>query len=163
MINIIINKCTGPLRHSMAHYEDLQENPDQWRKQLVRMDIITTEFQRRDKHRRQDDHKDRGKQDTFEDRIQHKEGSEDKKKKHGDKRDFVLQEQIDRRKKDSCCFKYGRKNYQAQECEYVWIYKTRPLTYTSNANQEPGNKEALPDTGHLRISELESEEHSANE
>ena len=58
MINIIINKLTGPLRRSMAHYEHLREIPDEWRKQLVRMDIITTEFQRRDKHPGQDDSKD---------------------------------------------------------------------------------------------------------
>ena len=45
MINILVNKHTGPLRRSMAHYEDLRENPDEWRKQLVRMDIITTESQ----------------------------------------------------------------------------------------------------------------------
>ena len=59
MINIIINKLTGPLRRSMTHYEHLRENPDECRKQLVCMDIITIEFQRRDKHPRQDDSKDR--------------------------------------------------------------------------------------------------------
>ena len=58
MINIMINKLTGPLRRSMAHYEHLRENHDEWRKQLVRMDIITAEFQGRDKHPRQDDRKD---------------------------------------------------------------------------------------------------------
>ena len=44
MINIIIAKLSGPLRRSMAHYEHLRDNLDEWRKQLVRMDIITTEF-----------------------------------------------------------------------------------------------------------------------
>ena len=58
MINIIINNVTGPLRRSMAHYEYLRENPDECSKQLVRMGIITTEFQRRDKHPCQDDSKD---------------------------------------------------------------------------------------------------------
>ena len=52
MINIIINKLTGSLRPSMVYYEHLRENPDEWRKKLVRMDIITTEFQRRHKHPR---------------------------------------------------------------------------------------------------------------
>ena len=32
MINIIVNKLTGPLLRSMAHYEHLRENPDEWRK-----------------------------------------------------------------------------------------------------------------------------------
>ena len=31
MINIIINKLTGPLRRSIAHYEHLRENPDECR------------------------------------------------------------------------------------------------------------------------------------
>ena len=58
MIHIIINKLTGPLRRSIVHYEHLRESPDEWRKQLIRMDIITTEFQRRDNDPRQSDSKD---------------------------------------------------------------------------------------------------------
>ena len=84
MINIIINKLTGPLRRSIAHYKHLGENPAEWRKQLVRMDIITMEFQRRDKHPRQDDNEDCGKKCTWEDHIQPKGGSEDQKKQSGD-------------------------------------------------------------------------------
>ena len=105
IINIIINKLTGPFRRSMAYSEHLRENPDEWRKQLVRMDIITTEFQRRDKNPPQDDCKDRKQQRTFEHRIQHKAGLEYKKNNSGDKRDFVPQDQIDRRQKDRRCFK----------------------------------------------------------
>ena len=163
MINIIITKLSGPLRRSMAHYEHLRGNPDQWRKQLVRMDITTTEFQRRDKHPRQDDNKDQGKKRTFEDRIQLQQGSEDKKKRSGDKRDFEPQEEIDRRKKDGRCFKCDRKNHQASECEYGWVSQTPPRKYTSNPNQDPVNKKARTDKGHLRITELGSEEHSGNE
>ena len=37
MINIIITKLSVPLRRSMAHYEHRRDNPDEWRKQLVRM------------------------------------------------------------------------------------------------------------------------------
>ena len=44
IMNIIINNLTGPLHRRMAHYEHLRENPDEWRKQHVRMDIITSEF-----------------------------------------------------------------------------------------------------------------------
>ena len=32
MINIFINKLTGPLWRSMAHYDHLLENPDEWSK-----------------------------------------------------------------------------------------------------------------------------------
>ena len=153
-MNIIINKLTAPLRRSMAHYEHLRENPEEWRKQVVRMDIITTEFQPRDKQPRQDDSEYPGKKRTFEDRIQLKAGSEDKKNKSGDKRDFVPQNQIDRREKDSRCFKCGRNNHQASEYEYGWVSKTPPLKYTSNPNQEPDDKTPRTDKGHLRITEL---------
>ena len=163
MINIIIYKLTGPLRRSMSHYVHLRENPDECRKQLVPMYIITTELQRRDKHLRQDDSKDRGKKRTFEARIQLKAGTEEQKKSSGNKRDFVPRDQIDRRKKQSRCFKCGRKNHQASDCEYGWVSQTRPLRYTSNPNQEPVNKKSRTDTGDLRITELGSEEDSRNE
>ena len=69
MIHIIINKLTGPLRCSMAHYEHLREIPDEWRKQCVRMDIMITEFQRRDKDPRLDDSKYQGKKRTCENKL----------------------------------------------------------------------------------------------
>ena len=118
------------------------------------MYIITTEFQRRDKLRRQDASKDQGKKRTFENRIQLKAGSDHKKKNNADKRDFVPQDQIDRRKKYSRCFKCGRENHQASGCEYGWVSKTRLLKYIRNHNQDPVNKEARTDDGHLRITEL---------
>ena len=58
MIYIIINKLTGRHCRSMAYYEHLCENRDEWRKQLVLMDIITSELQRRNKHACQDNSKD---------------------------------------------------------------------------------------------------------
>ena len=147
MINIIINKLTGPLRRSMAHYEHLRENPSEWRMELVRMYIITTEFQRRDKHPHQDDSKDRGKKRTFEDRIHIKGGSEHKKKNCSNKRDFVPEDHIDRRKHDSRCFKGGRKNHQVSQCAYHCVFKTPPLKYTNNPYQEPVNKKGGTDKG----------------
>ena len=149
MINIIINKVTDPLRHSMAHNEQLRENPNECSKQLVRMDIITTELQGRDKNPGQDDSKDRGKKRSFEDRMQLNAGTEEKEKSSGNKGDFVSQDQIDRRKTESRCFKCGRKNHQASDCEYGWVLQTPPLKYTSNPNQEPVNKKAQTDKGHL--------------
>ena len=153
MINIFITKLSGPHHRSMAHYEHLRENPDEWRKQLVRMYIITPEFQSRDKHPRQDDSNDRRKKRTFEDRIQLKAGTEEEKKSSGNKRDFVPQDQMDRRKKQRRWFKCGRKAHQASDCGYGCVLPTPLLKYTSNPNQEPVNKKAPTDTGHLRITE----------
>ena len=124
----------------MAYYEHLRENPDEWRKQLLRMNIIPTEFQRRDKQPGQDDSKARSKKRTFEDRIQLKGGTEDEKMSRGNKRAFVLQDQIDHGKKESRCFKCGRNNNQASDCACGWVSQTPPLKYTSNRNQEPVNK-----------------------
>ena len=70
---------------------------------------------------------------------------------------------MDRRKKQRRCGKYCRKNHQASDCEYGWESQTHPLKYTSNLNQEPVNKKARTDKGHLRITEVGSEEDSGNE
>ena len=127
------------------------------------MDIITTECQRRDKHRDQDDNKNRGKKRTFADKIQLKGGPEDKKKKSDNKCELAPHEQIDRRKTESRCSKGGRKKYQASDCEYGCVSQTPALKYNSNPNQEPRNKKARTDEGNLRIAELRSEEDSGNE
>ena len=111
MINVIINKLTGPLHRSMAQYEHLCENSEEWRKQHVRMDIITTEFQRKDKDPRQEDSKEQTKKRPFEDRIQLKAVSEAEKKSSGTKTNFVPQDQIDRRMMESRWFKCGTKNH----------------------------------------------------
>ena len=126
------------------------------------MDIITTAVQCRDKYPRRDISKDQSKKRTIQDSIQLKAGSEEKNESSGNNREFVPQDQIDRRKKESLCFKCGRKNYQASECEYGWVSETPPLKYTSNHNQEPVNKKARTDKGHLGITELGCEEDSGN-
>ena len=162
MINIIINKLTGPLRCSMAHYEHLRENPDEWRKQLVRMDIITSELQGREKHPRQDDSKDRSKEHTFEDRVQLRGGPEKKDRSQqnsdGERVPYELKE---KRKKDGLCFKCGMSNHKFDACPNKWRPSTPP--FRSGPKQEPVNKMALTDKGHLRITELGSEEDSGNE
>ena len=85
------------------------------------MDIITTELQCRDKHPRQDDNNERSKKRTLEDRIRIKAGSEEKRKSSGNQRDFVPQDRIDSRKKESRYFKYSRKNHQASDYKYGWV------------------------------------------
>ena len=141
MINIIINKLTGPLRRSMTHYEHLRENPEERRKQLVGMDIITTGFQRRDKHPRQDDSKDRGKTRTFEDRVQLRGGPEKKDRpqqnSEGERVPYEVKEKL---KKDGRCFKCGMSNHKFDACPNKWRASTPP--FRSGPNQEPVNKRA---------------------
>ena len=153
MINIIINKLSGPLRRSMAHYEHLRENQDEWRKQLVRMDIITTEFQRKDKHLRQDDNKDRGKKSTFEDRILPHGGTK-KRERHqfNSEGDRVPHEVKGKRKKDGRCFKCGMRNHKVEACPKKWRANTP--RFNNDIGKEPANKKARTDKGHLRITEL---------
>ena len=146
----------------MTNYEHLQENPEECRRQLVCMNIVSTEFQRRAKHPRQDDRKEQSKKRTFVDRIQLKAGSEEKMFS-GNKRDCILQHRIDSRKKESRCFKYRRKNHHASDCEYCYVSQTPPLKYASNRNQENVNQKVRTDKGHLRITELGSEEDSGTE
>ena len=163
MINIIINKLRAPLRRSMAHYEHLQEYPDEWGKQLVRMDMITTELQPRDKHDCQDASKDRNEKRTFKHRIQLKAGSGEKKKFSSNKREFVPPDRIACRKQESRCLKCGRKNQQASDCECGCASETPPLKDNRNPNQEPVNKKARTDKQHLRIIQLGFEVDSVNE
>ena len=163
MINIIINKFSGSLRCSMAHNEHLRSIPTEWWSQRVRMENITTEFQRRDKYRRQDKNQECSKKGTFEDRIQRKAGWGEKTQSSSNNRDFVPQDQIDRRKTESCCFTCSRKNQQAVDCEYCWESQRPPLKDTSNPNQEPGNKKAWTDKGPLLIIEVGYENDSGNE
>ena len=124
IMNKIIDKLSGPLRCSMAHYEHLHENSDEWSKKPVRMDIITTEFPCWHKQPCLYHIQYRGKKHTFEDRMQLKGGSEYNQKKSSDKRDFVQQAQMDSRLKARRCFKCGRDKHQASACEYGWVHRT---------------------------------------
>ena len=111
----------------------------------------------------QDDNKDRGKKRAFEDRIQLKAGTEDEEVSSRNEQDFVPQQQITRRKKESRCYKCIRKYHRTSQWECGQLSQTPPLKYISNHNQEPVNETALTDKGHLSISELVSEEDSGNE
>ena len=57
--------------------------------------------------------------------------------------------------------KCGRSNYQARDCKATARAKTPPSV--SNANREPVQKKRKFDGGHLKITELGTEEDSGNE
>ena len=77
------------------------------------------------------------------------------------KGEFVLKEVCDKRKMEERCIKCGRSNHQARDCKAPSRAKTSPPL--GNANQEPVQKKRKFDRGHLKITELGSEEDSGNE
>ena len=74
----------------------------------MRMNIITTEFQRRDQDTRWDDSKDRRKKRTFEDRIPLQKALSDKYMKSCCNRNIVPQEQMAGRRKAAASCTAGK-------------------------------------------------------
>ena len=85
-------------------------------------------------------------------------GESGSEKKKGE---FVLKEVWDKWKEEGRCMKCGRSNHQARDCKAL----SRAILPPSfgNANQEPVQKKKKFDRGHLKITELGSEEDSGNE
>ena len=77
------------------------------------------------------------------------------------KREFVPKEVWDKRKIEGSCMKCRRSNHQARDCKAPSQAKTPPSQ--RSANQEPVQKKRKFDRGHLKITELGSEEDSGNE
>jgi len=48
LINVILNGLAPKLHGHVAHYEQLQSKPSEWRQRLIEMDIISKEFSARD-------------------------------------------------------------------------------------------------------------------
>ena len=119
------------------------------------MDFITTKFQKKEQDNRS---KGQGKKHGLDERIQLRGGESGSEKKKGK---VVLKEVWDKQKEKGRCIKYGRSNHQARDCKALSRAKT-PLSF-GNANQEPVQKKRKFDRGHLKITELGSEEDSGNE
>ena len=67
LINIILNGITPRPRQAMAHYEDLRSDPSKWKKKLLHMDIIISEFQKKEQDNRS---RSLGKKRGLDERIQ---------------------------------------------------------------------------------------------
>jgi len=59
----------------MAHYEHLRSTPAAWRDRLIKMDITSTEFRRRDKDKGKDKKKNYNRNRKLENRISLRGGS----------------------------------------------------------------------------------------
>ena len=81
------------------------------------MHIIATEYQRRHKNTREDDNTEHGNTRTLQDGIQLKGRGEVKKKFYGNKRYYVLQDQINSSKQERHAYESGRNNHQASDWE----------------------------------------------
>ena len=85
----MINKLSGNLQHSMAHYEHSHSNPTQWRAQLAQMDIICDECQCSDEHPHQYSTNEYNENHTFGDGMYSRAASEGTIMYSGYKGDFL--------------------------------------------------------------------------
>ena len=155
LINIILPGITPRICQAMAHYEDLRSDPSKWKEKLLYMDFITTEFEKKEPHNR---NKGQGKKHSIDQRIQVRGGEAGSERKKGE---FVHKEVWNKRKQEGRCIKCGRSNHQARDCEALLRAKTRPCY--GNANREPVQKKWKFNRGHLKITELSSDEDVGNQ
>ena len=154
LINIILNGIESRLWQAIPPYEDLCCNASKWKKKLLHMDFIITKFQKKEQHNVS---KGQGKTHSLEEQVQLRgEESECEKKKC----EFVLKEVWDKRKIEERCIKCGRSNHQARDCKASLRAKTS--AFSGNTNQEPVQKKRKFNNGHLKITELGSEEDLVN-
>ena len=67
LINIILNGITPRLCQALAHYKDLRSDQSKWKENLLQMDFITTEFQKKEQDNR---NKGQGKKHSLDEGIQ---------------------------------------------------------------------------------------------
>jgi len=144
----------------MAHYEHLRSTPAAWRDILSKMDITSTEFRSRDKDQGKDKKRSYDGNRKWEDRISLHGGSAPST---NEKAPRVPSPVVRKRRQEERYLKCGRKGHFAGDCKTGWQAKTPPPCKPQNANQQPvSNKRQRTDQGHLKITELGSEE-SGNE
>ena len=162
LINIMINGINHKLREAMAHYEHLRSDPAAWRDRLVKMDITSTEFRTRDRDHGRDRKRNHHGETKLEDRISLRGGATT----FTNERPRVPESTIQKRKQEDRCFKCGKKGHLVADCKTGWKVKTPPPFFPrkpDTTNQQPtSNKRQRTDHGHLKITELGSEE-SGNE
>ena len=105
--------------------------------------------------------KEGGKKRSLDDRIHL---PEDKGRQRNTERgNHIPKEQGNRRREEGRCMRCGKKNHRASEFTVPATTKSPPPPSTANSNQEPINEKRKFDKGHLKITELGSEEDSGNE
>ena len=90
------------------------------------MDLITTEFQKKEQNNRSKDHR---KNCGLEEQVQLREGESEGEKKKGK---FVPSEVLDKRKVEARCMKYRRSNHQQRD--YKASLGAKPPLFPDNAN-----------------------------
>ena len=126
LINIILNVITPRLCQALAHYKDLRSDQSKWKENLLQMDFITTEFQKKEQDNKS---KGQGKKRSLDERIQLRGGETGSEKKKGE---FVQKNVWDTRKEEGRCMKCGRSNHQARDCKTLSRAKTPPSFGNAN-------------------------------
>ena len=165
LISIILPRLSRHLCTSMANYEDLRATPLQWRHKLVEMDVSMRKVQgitrpTGSSHRQpEQQNRKRSAPHQSVEKPTNLQGGNAPSSSTGN---FISTRKQDPRKADGCCIKCGRTGHSIKDCRSDWM-KTPP---PPNSNKdEPSSKKHRTDKGHLRITELgsDNDDQSGNE
>ena len=165
LISMILPLLSQHLRSSMAHYENLRATPVQWRQTLVEMDFSIREVQAITRptgssyHQPEQQNGKRSAPHQPAEKPTNLQGGNPPSSSTGN---FISRPTKDKRKADGRCIKCGRTGHSIKDCRSEWI-KTPP---PPNSNKdEPSSKKQRTDKGHLRITELgsDNDDQSGNE
>ena len=126
-----------------------------WKEKLLHIDFIRSEFQKKEQDNKS---KGEGQKRGLDERIQLRGREKGSEKKKGE---CVPVEVWDKQKEEGRYMKCRRSKHQARDGKALSSAKTPP--FFGNVNQEPVQKKSKFDRGHLKITELSSEEDSGNE
>ena len=165
LISIILPRLSRHLRTSMAHYENLRATPVQWRQKLVEMDVSIREVQAITRptgsSHRQPEQQNRKRPAPHQsaEKPTNLRGGNPPSSSTGN---FISRSTKDKRKADGRCIKCGRSGHSIKDCRSDWM-KTPPPP--GNNKDEPSSKKQRTDKGHLRITELgsDNDDQSGNE
>ena len=157
LISIILPRLSRHLRTFMAHYENLRATPVQWRQKLAEMDVSIREVQAitrptASSHRQPE-------QQSCKRSAPHQSSEKPTNLRGGNPPsistgNFISRPTKDKRKADGHCIKFGRSGHAIKDCRSDWM-KTPPPPV--NNKDERSSKKQRTDKGHLRITELGSD------
>ena len=165
LISIILPWLSRHLLTSMTHYENLRATPVQWRQKLIEIDVSSREVQaitrpRSSSHRQPElQNRKRSAPHQSAEKPTTLRGDNPPPSSTGN---FISRPTKHKRKADGRCIKCGRTGHSIKDCRSDWM-KTPPPPNTHK--DEPSSKKQRTDKGHLRITELgsDNDDQSGNE
>ena len=163
LISIILPRLSWHLRTSIAHSENLRATPVQCRQKLVEMDVSIREVQgitrSTGSSHRQPKQQNR-KRSTTNQSVEKPTNLQDGNPSSSSTGNCISRPTKDKRESDGRYIKCGRTDHTIRDCRSDWMGTPPP----PNTNKdEPSSKKQGTDQGHLRITELGSDNDDQSE